>query len=304
LCYTVHMRKLRGRSKEIQLNKLIMMMRLVYMVQCVLVVGVATAMGVQFLALGEVPTMNAIITLLVVIGVMVLFNGYFIFRDTTIFRRLDRRMMVQDESYKNIEALNLKLRSQRHDFLNHIQVLYSLMELEAYDETQAYLNKLYGDVGKVNANIKTKSVAINALLQAKANEAESRGIGFDTVINSKLDRLNLPDWELCRVLGNMIDNGFRAATLSGQEAFVHVSIGESITDYRIIIENASQPIGTDLIKKFFTPGFTTKPDQENHGLGLHISNEIMAKYNNKIDMAYKDGKVVTEVIIQKIVQHE
>lgn len=276
-------------------------MRLVYMAQCVLVLGVSGAMGVQFLVLGEVPTMNAVITLLIVIGVMVLFNGYFIFRDTSVFRRLDRRMMVQDESYKNIEALNLKLRSQRHDFLNHIQVLYSLMELEAYDETQAYLNKLYGDVGKVNANIKTKSVAMNALLQAKANEAESRGIEFNTVINSQLAKLNLPDWELCRVLGNMIDNGFRAAASSGQEPFVRINIGEGITAYTIIIENASQPIGSDMIQKFFTPGFTTKPDQENHGLGLHISNEIMRKYNNKIEMAYEDGKVMTEITIQKII---
>ena len=39
----------------------------------------------------------------------------------------------QDDSYresmKNLENLNLKLRAQRHDYLNHLQVIYGLLQL-------------------------------------------------------------------------------------------------------------------------------------------------------------------------------
>lgn len=34
-----------------------------------------------------------------------------------------------EESIKNLEDLNTTLRSQRHDYLNHFQVIYGLMEL-------------------------------------------------------------------------------------------------------------------------------------------------------------------------------
>ena len=34
------------------------------------------------------------------------------------------------ETIKNLEKLNGKLREQRHDYLNHLQVIYGLMSLE------------------------------------------------------------------------------------------------------------------------------------------------------------------------------
>lgn len=38
------------------------------------------------------------------------------------------------ESYQNLEKLNSNLRAQRHDYLNHLQVVYGLMEMEEYEE--------------------------------------------------------------------------------------------------------------------------------------------------------------------------
>lgn len=286
-------------SRDRQLNKIILMMRLVYGAQSVLVAMVALVMAFRYLINGEVPTINSVITLLVVITVMILFNGYYIFRDASVFRRLDQQMAVQGEAYRNIEALNLKLRAQRHDFLNHLQVLYSLMELEAYEETQDYLSELYGDVGKVSANIKTKCVAMNALLQAKSIEAQRKGVAYKTNINTPLDALNLPDWELCRVVGNMIDNGFRATLDSGLAPQVTIDLKETITTYEISVRNTSKPVTEAMIERFFAPGFTTKADRESHGLGLHISKEIMHHYGNTITMGYEADEVTVALTMHK-----
>ena len=286
-------------KRELQLKKIVMMMRLLYVTQVVVVIGVVLFNGVKYLIDGEMPTSQSILVLLIIMAVMLVFNGYFIFRDTNVFRRLNSQIEIKDEAYKNIEALNLELRAQRHDFLNHIQILYSLMELEAYEDTTSYLNQLYGDVARVNVNIKTSSVPVNALLQAKANEAEVRGINYHTAINSRLEAINMPDWELCRVIGNMIDNGFRAAGEVPLDPYVTIVINETIVNYQLIISNSSQPIEPKNIEKFFTPGMTTKKDRANHGMGLYISREIMSKYNNTIEMAYEDGKVIVTVIILK-----
>lgn len=286
-------------KRELQLKKIVMMMRLLYITQVVVVIGVAIVNGLKYLIDGDMPTSQSILVLLIIMAVMLVFNGYFIFRDTNVFKRLNNQIEIKDEAYNNIEALNLELRAQRHDFLNHIQILYSLMELEAYEDTTSYLNQLYGDVARVNANIKTSSVPVNALLQAKANEAEVRGIKYHITINSRLESLNMPDWELCRVIGNMIDNGFRAAAEVTLNPYVAIVINETIVNYQLIISNSSQPIEAKGIENFFMPGMTTKKDRTNHGMGLYISREIMSKYNNTIDMAYEEGKVIVTVTILK-----
>ena len=287
------------RNKDLQLKKIVAMMRMVYVLQSIIVIVVAVVSGIRYLVNGEVPTTQTVLILLIVMAVMVLFNGYFIFRDTNVFRRLNSQIEIKDEAYRNIEALNLELRSQRHDFLNHLQILYSLMELEAYEDTTSYLNRLYGDVGKLSANIKTNSVAMNALLQAKSNEAEARNIRFDININSRLVTMNMPDWELCRVIGNMIDNGLRAAESFGPEGTLKIDINETIKDYELLICNSSQPIDEEAIQHFFTPGFTTKKEGINHGMGLYISDVLMKKYDNQIEMTYQEQRVMVKLVVHK-----
>ncbi|MGL4773772.1 MAG: Spo0B domain-containing protein, partial [Clostridium sp.] len=42
------------------------------------------------------------------------------------------------DTLKHLEELNKTLRTQRHDYLNHIQVIYSLIELEEFEEARKY----------------------------------------------------------------------------------------------------------------------------------------------------------------------
>jgi len=41
------------------------------------------------------------------------------------------------EALEAVEQLNGKLRAQRHDFLNHLQVVYSLIEMDSFSEAQS-----------------------------------------------------------------------------------------------------------------------------------------------------------------------
>ena len=55
---------------------------------------------------------------------------------------LDKFYIVNlQENFKNLEHLNLKLRAQRHEYLNEMQVVYGLLELEEYEEAYRYSGK-------------------------------------------------------------------------------------------------------------------------------------------------------------------
>lgn len=53
-------------------------------------------------------------------------------REAMSTRRLLSQLDAMDDTIDAMEKLNNTLRAQRHDFLNHLQVVYSLMEMEEY----------------------------------------------------------------------------------------------------------------------------------------------------------------------------
>ena len=63
--------------------------------------------------------------------------------------------MQLQESISNLELLNYELRAARHDYLNHLQVVYGLLELEEYEELKAYLNPVYKGIMKTGKALTT-----------------------------------------------------------------------------------------------------------------------------------------------------
>ena len=128
--------------------------------------------------------------------------------------RMVRRTQELEEAYSQLEDLNREMRAQRHDFMNHIQVVYSLIEMNEPGEAMTYMDKLYGDMQRVSRMMRTACPAVNALIQAKVVEARQRGAELKLSIAAKWDDPLMPAWEICRVLANLIDNALDAATRS------------------------------------------------------------------------------------------
>ena len=229
-----------------------------------------------------------------------LLNGFILWRDYIHYKRMKMEADSRVIAFENIEKLNRDLRAQRHDFLNHIQVLYSLMELDEYEETRLYLNRLYGDIIKVGSKLKTESVSVNALLQAKSNEADKKGIIFDIAIKSRMANLPIGDWELCRILGNVIDNAFYALTESSQgKKVVTLQIYEGIRSFEIRIRNNGPYIPEKLVRKIFEAGITTKKESEDHGMGLYIVKELLEEEGHRIQLE-QEGDVCFHITLNKM----
>jgi two-component system, LytTR family, sensor histidine kinase AgrC len=218
-----------------------------------------------------------------VLILLLIINGYFLLKDRYFHKRLQVESENREASFKNVEQLNRDLRAQRHDFLNHIQVLYSLMELKEYEETATYLNHLYGDIIKIGSRIKTESVSVNALLQAKSNEADKKNIIFDLMLKSRLENLPIGDWELCRILGNLIDNAFEALEQSKvTKKVVTLQIYEGIKHIDIRVRNNGPFIDEKLVNHIFEAGVSTKENKEDHGMGLYIVRQLLEDEGHSI----------------------
>jgi len=205
------------------------------------------------------------------------------------------------ESIQNLEELNTKLRAQRHDYLNHFQVIYGLMELGEYEEAKNYIDPVFKDIMKVSKALKTAQPAVNALLQAKIEAAEKKNIDLYLEIRSELKNLPLEAWNLCKVLANIIDNGITALSEVEHERSIHLEIGEDQNNYTFNIYNNGPEIQKNQLENIFKQGYSTKRDEE-HGMGLYIVSKIVKDAGGSIKVTSDTGKTNFFIELPKAVK--
>ncbi len=194
------------------------------------------------------------------------------------------------DSLRDLEDLNTRLRAQRHDYLNHFQVIYGLMELGEYEEAKRYIDPVFKDIMKISKALKTAHPVVNALLQAKAQAAEQKKIDLFLEIKSDLKNMPLEPWNLCKVLANIIDNGITALSESEQtDKKLCVEIGEEKQFYTFLIYNNGPEISKNQLENIFKQGYSTKKEQD-HGMGLYIVAQIVKEAGGTIQVTSNKEK--------------
>lgn len=203
-----------------------------------------------------------------------------------------------EESIHNLEKLNTTLRAQRHDYLNHIQVIYGLMELREYEEARKYLDPVFKDIVKVSKALKTAQPAVNALLQAKMEVAETNHVDMFLEVRSDLKNILIEPWNLCKVLANIIDNEISALSEREQERKLFLEISEDQCSYTFLIYNNGPQIPESQLTVIFEQGISTKREQ-GHGMGLYIVSKIVHEAEGTVEVSSNAEMTCFTVTIPK-----
>lgn len=229
--------------------------------------------------------------LLVVIAAAVALDSIIVFRSRAGLVRSGHEFRLLEDTLAKLEKLNATLRAQRHDFMNHLQVVHSLIEMDEYKAAGEYIEKVYEDIQRVSRIMKTSVAAVNALLQAKLMACEKQGITMDLDVRTQLKDLAVPSWEFCRVLGNLIDNAIYAVFESGSEKYIKIELFEDLWHHHFRVMNSGEPIPVELDGKIFEAGFTTKGDK-GEGMGLAITRKIIEKHGGSIGVTREGDRTV------------
>ena len=212
-----------------------------------------------------------------------------------IFIKSILSMINQSESriiIENLEGSNKRLqenydsvRAFKHDFNNIMQGLGGYIIAKDFDG----LNKMYNSIisecqeinekQSINEDIISNPAILN-LINNKIKEAEKKSIKIKLEVYIDLNTLKVPTYDLCRILGILIDNAIEAC--AGCETKV-ISIKFLKDKYNnrnlIIIENPYKNYLID-VKKIYEKGFSSKKDKISHGLGLWKVKQILSKNKN------------------------
>ncbi len=234
--------------------------------------------------------------LLIGMAVFVCWGALLDIREATHARRVGSEADSLEEALRMLTQQQATLRAQRHDFMNHLQVVSGLLELEEYQAAGEYIEKVYGDIVKVNRSLKTAHPAINALLAAKMGDCEGRGITLSLAIGSPWEGMPVPSWEICRLLGNLIDNAMDALKET-PDPRVQVSLSENLHEYALSVANNGPAIPEENRERIFQSGFSTK--SAGRGMGLAIVEEIVRGHGGTLSLTSDKNSTCFSVIFPK-----
>ena len=215
-----------------------------------------------------------------------------------LYGRLRRQQENLTESFYQLQKMNETLRSQRHDYLNHMHVVYGMVELEEYQELKEYLAPIYRNLMKTGKAIRTSIPAVNALLMAKLGEAEKESVDFYIEVKSDLKGLQMEPWELCKVLSNLIDNALTALLDVEGERRLSLDISETKESYLFQVGDNGPPIPENLRATIFSPNVTTKKE-DGHGMGLYIVTNVLKENGGMIRFSSDEKQTIFVVEVKK-----
>lgn len=161
---------------------------------------------------------------------------------------------------------------------------------------------------------------INALIEENLNlayhsaraENQNFNVTIERELDSKIGAIEAFPQELSRVLINVMSNGFYATHKrltdwkeSGYRPTMTVT-SKSLNDcVEIRVRDNGTGVPDSIVKKVFTPFFTTKPPGEGTGLGLSLSYEtVVQQHRGRMEFSTREGEFTEFVITLPKTLHE
>ena len=176
--------------------------------------------------------------------------------------------------YDEVEVMYRKMRSWRHDYHNHIQVLKANMSLQQYDQAEEYLDKLDEDLTTVDTVLKTGNVMVDAILNSKLSLILEKKIQVDATAAVPGD-ISISGIDLSVLIGNLLDNAMEACVQIPDEKERFIRIYIDIVKKQLYISVTNSMGGK--AKRAGSRFLSTK--QGSHGFGLLRIDSIVDKYH-------------------------
>lgn len=179
-----------------------------------------------------------------------------------------------------VESILETTEIQRHEYAKHIQTIQALIELNKIKTAQEYVNGITSQYQSNKMIYYIDHPAISALINSKNSVAQVNNIDFAVAVKCELTDIRIPVWDLCSMLGNLLDNAIEAAA-TAIEPRVGVEFKHENSFYLIYIINNGSPIIDP--STIFESGITTK-GSDSRGYGLYIVNKLVNKYHGSIEI--------------------
>ncbi len=186
------------------------------------------------------------------------------------------------------EEMNAKLRVYKHDFMNHLQIIRGLIELDRGDRALEYLKNVTKEGAIIRDRYEIGIPELESVIFTAISEAKKHDIDIEIEAMKLSDSLPIKIYDLTKILTNLIKNAMYALQSSDEdEKKLKIMIYEELDEYIFEVINNTPVIPMEIRSKIFKKGFSTKGKMGN-GLGLYIVEKIVKKNNGLVELKVDD----------------
>ncbi len=210
------------------------------------------------------------------------------------------RRVVRDEDLKQQKFYNESLRSTlfelrrfRHDWVNNLTVIDSMIKMNKSKELRQYVSELIEHcAGNINTQIyDIKNAGLFGILSSKINLAYSKGISVNiSVIGEIEDIPGIKISELCEVVGIFLDNAIEEAEYG--DKIININIREGCSYIALSVSNSCT--APPDMQKINIDGYSSKGS--GRGMGLAIAKKILEKYKNVLHITTFEDNIFTQTL--------
>lgn len=195
------------------------------------------------------------------------------------------------ENYRSFKIAYQEMKKLKHDFQNELAIINDLIENKKYDKAEAYISELLVFIEKSAAVCYTGNEAIDSLVNIKIKIAERYNIRF-TVKIKLYSVLEVNSMEMCRIIGNALDNAIEACcNITNVERFIFLSFKEVDENVLLEISNSSEYTDTNDLT-------SSKSDKRLHGYGVQSICSSAERIGGTICFKYEDGVFTFKLLMR------
>lgn len=199
--------------------------------------------------------------------------------------KLKEQQLKHEVQYaQSVRSQYQEMRRIRHDIKQQLAAISGLQFEGKYDKAQKYISDITDSIEQLDMFMDVGNDFVNAILNSKLSTAKSKGIEVLCNFSGKIDGIN--EYDLCNLIGNMLDNAVEAAENAGDNAVIEVSL---FSDKHKMIFTVSNSISKSVLNS--NPELKTVKDEPDlHGFGVKTIKAIAAKYDGNVDF-YEENLV-------------
>lgn len=184
------------------------------------------------------------------------------------------------EHYEQMDELYTKLKILRHDYHHHLNILENLIRSGNENEISSYIEDMKKEVGDDDFIYYSTDPAINALLSNYVEICEEQNITFNVEIDIP-NEIKLSSYEMCIIIGNLLENAVEACKRIASERSIELSIKHITSQLIIMVKNSYDG---KVIENNGIP-VSRKSDS---GFGILSVKELAKKYDGDLLMEWNN----------------
>lgn len=235
------------------------------------------------------------------IAVLVFLVGYLYLqhKQTQYLKLQNENLKLQKElimeHYQSLSSQIELTRRFRHDIVNHMQTIESLLgQAKKQDaQTDAYVDTLKKQYDKLIEVDYCDNYIVDAAVSNKVKICKQKEIPIQISLR-RMELGNIEEIDMLGLIFNLLDNAIESCLLLPKEER-YITFGCENCKGQLIITLSNSALDAGKNGKLFA---TKKQDANFHGVGMSIVREIVEKYNGQMQISFEKPDFRLQIMLQ------